>query len=108
MNQDQEKAMRKFAERMVKGYEAVHERDYQEALENLEPLVPLFHQEDKPNVKLLSYVAMAQLGAKKVDEFLSTCEELSKHEPKTKQEEQLKNRVDDMFDELMQVLNDHM
>lgn len=108
MNQGQEKAMRKFAERMLKGYEAVHERDYQEALENLEPLVPLFHQEEKPNIKLLSYVAMAQLGARKVDEFLSTCEELAKYEPNTKQEEQLKKRVDEMFDELMQVLNDQM
>lgn len=106
MNHDQEKAMRKFAERMKAGYQAVHQRNYQEALENLEPLVSLFHQEDKPNIKLLCYVAIAQIGAKKTERFLETCEELSKYPPSTEQEIALKQRVDEMFDELMSLLNE--
>lgn len=106
MKHEQEKAMRKFAERMTAGYQAVHQRDYQEAIESLEPLVPLFHQEDNPNLKLLCYVAIAQIGAKKTERFLETCEELAKYPPSTEQEKALKKRVDEMFDELMNLLNE--
>ncbi|WP_416151267.1 hypothetical protein ACM26V_09960 [Salipaludibacillus sp. HK11] len=101
MSEEQPKAIRKMADRIVKGYEAIHQKNYQEAKELLEPLVPLFHQEEKPNVTLLSYVSIAQIATKDIDSFLSTYEELKKYNPVTDKEISLVKRVDEMFQELM-------
>lgn len=105
MSEEQSKAIKKLADRIVKGYEMIHQKNYQEAKELLEPLVPLFHQEDKPNVTLLCYVSIAQIGTKDIDAFLKTYEELKKQSPKTKKEEALITRVDEMFHELMETIN---
>jgi hypothetical protein len=101
MSEEQSKAIRKMADRIVKGYEAVHQKNYQEGKELLEPLVPLFHQEDKPNVILLAYVSIAQIATKDIEVFLKTYEELKKYDSKTDKEAALINRVDEMFHELM-------
>lgn len=106
MDQQQNPAMKKMADRMVNGYKAVHNREYEKGKEELEPLMPMFHSEDNPNVKLLAYVSIAQLGTKDIDAFLSTYEELNKCTPNKVEEQKLKQRVDDMFDTLMESLND--
>ncbi|SER94628.1 hypothetical protein [Salipaludibacillus aurantiacus] len=105
MSDQQSKAVKKMADRIVKGYEAVHSKNYQEAKELLEPLVPLFHQEEKPNVTLLCYTSIAQLGSKDIDSFLQTYEELKNYTPSKKGEKDLVKRVDEMFEELMHAIN---
>ncbi|TVP86427.1 MAG: hypothetical protein EA344_03605 [Alkalicoccus sp.] len=99
-------AMNKLAQRVISGYEAVHAKDYAKAKQLLDPLVPMLHSETKPNIKLLSYSAIAQLGTKDVENFLETCEELKKYEPADDQEAALVQRVDDMFVMLMDTLNE--
>lgn len=101
MSKEQSKAIRKMADRIVKGYEAIHQKNYQEAKELLEPLVPLFHQDEKPNVTLLAYVSIAQIATKDIDSFLKTYEELKKFESTSEKEAALVQRVDEMFHELM-------
>ncbi|UTR15370.1 hypothetical protein MM221_01895 [Salipaludibacillus sp. LMS25] len=101
----QSKAIRKMADRIVKGYQAVHEKNYQEAKELLEPLLPLFHHEEKPNITLLSYTCIAQIGSKDIDAFLKSYEELKTFKPVTEKETALVQRVDDMFEELMSAIN---
>ncbi|WP_280769274.1 hypothetical protein [Salipaludibacillus daqingensis] len=101
MPEEQSKAIRKMADRIVKGYEAVHQKQYQEAKELLEPLLPLFHQEEKPNVTLLAYVSISQIATKDIDSFLQTYEELKKYDPESAKEAALVKRVDEMFEELM-------
>ncbi|PYZ97448.1 hypothetical protein CR205_02290 [Alteribacter lacisalsi] len=98
---EQNKALKSMAERVVKGYKAVHARDFQEAKELLEPLKPLLHQDDKPNVTFLVHLAMAQIGTASVEDFLATYEDIQKHEPKNEDEVKLKGRVDAAFEELM-------
>ncbi|PYZ93527.1 hypothetical protein CR194_10180 [Salipaludibacillus keqinensis] len=105
MAEEQSIAIKKMADRIVKGYEAVHKKNYQEAKELLEPLVPLFHQEEKPNVTLLCYVSIAQIATRDIDAYLGTYEELKKHEPKTDKEAALVKRVDEMFEELMKAID---
>jgi len=105
MLEEPSKAIRKMADRIVKGYEAIHEKNYQEAKELLEPLVPLFHQEEKPNVSLLAYVSIAQIATKDIEPFLKTYEELKKFDCKTDKESALVKRVDEMFEELMRTLD---
>ncbi|WP_257009878.1 hypothetical protein [Evansella halocellulosilytica] len=100
------KALEKMAKRVIEGYEAVHNKQYDEARETLEPILPFLHQEERPNVKFLSYLAIAQIGSKKIDEFLQTYEELQKFNGKNEKEERLKSRVDELFVELMESLNE--
>jgi hypothetical protein len=99
-------AMNKMAQRVINGYEAVHNKDYAKAKQLLEPLVPMLHSESKPNIKLLSYTAIAQIGTKDIETFLETCEELKKFEPADAREEALVQRVDEMFVVLMDTLNE--
>ncbi|WP_181186285.1 hypothetical protein [Alkalicoccus urumqiensis] len=101
----QEKAMNKMAGRVLDGYSSVKEGEFSKARQLLEPMVPMLHREEKPNIQLLSYTAIAQIGDKDVEAFLNTCETLRPLTPQTKKEEALKQRVDDMFVELMDVLN---
>ncbi|WP_078595293.1 hypothetical protein [Evansella clarkii] len=98
---EKNKAVQKMAQRVLEGYDAVHKREYQNAKKLLEPLRNFLHQETKPNVIFLSYLAIAQIGSKDVDEFLNTYEELQKFEPKNEKEAAIKKRVDEMFEELM-------
>ncbi|MBM7096248.1 MULTISPECIES: hypothetical protein [Alteribacter] len=98
------KALKSMADRVVNGYKAVHRKDFQEAKELLEPLKPLLHQEDKPNVTFLVHLSMAQIGTQSVEDFLATYEELQQCEPKNEEEAKLKKRVDETFEELMKSL----
>ncbi|UCZ51971.1 hypothetical protein LGQ02_14065 [Bacillus shivajii] len=100
------KALEKMAKRVIEGYEAVHEKKYDKARETLEPIKPFLHQEEQPNVKFLSYLAIAQIGSKAIDDFLKTYEELQTFKGKNDQEEKLKARVDEMFVELMEAMNE--
>ncbi|MBU9721804.1 MULTISPECIES: hypothetical protein [Bacillaceae] len=102
------KAIQKMADRVVEGYNAIHDKDYQKAKKLLDPIAPLFHQEDRPNVTFLSYLAIAQVGSKDIDSFLQTYEELQKHEPKNNKEQSLKKRVEEMFQELMNSIQDNL
>ncbi|GEL06769.1 hypothetical protein [Salisediminibacterium halotolerans] len=106
MTEQQNEAMKKMANRMIKGFNAVHDRDYEKGKEELEPLMPMFHSEDSPNVKLLAYISIAQLGTKDIDAFLATYEELNKFDPEKEEDKKLKKRVDEMFETLMESLND--
>ncbi|WP_246056146.1 hypothetical protein [Alteribacter natronophilus] len=101
---EQNKALKSMADRVVKGYKAVHSKDFEEAKELLEPLKPLLHQDDKPNVTFLVHLAMAQIGTAKVEDFLATYEELQQYEPKNEEEAKLKSRVDEAFEELMKTM----
>ncbi|MDQ0255419.1 aspartate-semialdehyde dehydrogenase [Evansella vedderi] len=100
MTQDN-KAINKMAQRVIEGYEAVHNKDFQRAKQLLEPISPLLHQEDKPNITFLCYLAISQIGSKDIDPFLDTYEELQKYEIKNNKEQALKDRVEEMFHELM-------
>lgn len=102
---DQRKAVEKMANRVLRGYAAVHEKNYDKAKQLLQPLKDFMHAEDRPNVAFLAYLTIAQIGSKDIDNFLLTYEELQKFPPKNEKEEQLKKRVDDLFFELMEVLN---
>lgn len=106
MSEQNKEAMTKLAKRVVEGYEEVHQKNYARAQQLLEPLVPMLHSETKPNIKLLAYSAIAQIGNKDVDHFLQTYEILKQQEPKTEQEETLVKRVDEMFETLMETLED--
>ncbi|MFC4735328.1 hypothetical protein ACFO4L_01905 [Bacillus daqingensis] len=95
-------AMEKLARRVTDGYEAVHEKNYARARQLLEPLVPMLHNESKPNVKLLAYTAIAQIGDRQVEAFLETYEQLKAQTPGDEREQALVTRVDDMFTVLME------
>ncbi|WP_246238155.1 hypothetical protein [Alkalicoccus luteus] len=95
-------AMEKLARRVTDGYEAVHEKKYSRARQLLEPLVPMLHSESKPNVKLLAYTAIAQIGDRQVEPFLETYEELKAQTPEDEREQALVTRVDEMFTVLME------
>ncbi|CAM3829235.1 hypothetical protein [Alkalicoccus chagannorensis] len=101
-----EKAVNKLAQRVLDGYEAVHQKEYSRARQLLEPMVPMLHTENKPNAKLLCYTAIAQIGDKDAEAFLSTMEHLKPLTPKDNQEKKLIERVDEMFQELMETLED--
>ncbi|MFA9555829.1 hypothetical protein ACERII_00780 [Evansella sp. AB-rgal1] len=105
---EQNKAIHKMAQRVMDGYEAVHNKQYDKGKQLLEPLLSFLHQEEKPNVTLLCYVAISQIGSKDIDNFLKTFEELQKHEPKNNKEAALKERVEKMFEELMGSLSDNL
>lgn len=104
MSQENKEAMTKLAQRVVEGYEEVHQKNYARAQQLLEPLVPMLHSETKPNVKLLAYSAIAQIGNKDVEHFLQTYEVLKLQNAQTDQEKALVKRVDDMFETLMDTL----
>lgn len=95
------KAINKMAQRVLEGYEAIHRKDYSRAKQLLEPISPLLHQEDKPNITFLCYLAIAQIGMKDIEAFLTTYEEIQKHGAKNNKEQALKDRVEEMFHELM-------
>lgn len=99
-------AMTKLAKRVVEGYEEVHNKNYERAQQLLEPLVPMLHSETKPNIKLLAYSAIAQIGAKDIDHFLQTYEVIKLQEPETEQEKALVQRVEEMFETLMESMNE--
>ncbi|SDN18753.1 hypothetical protein [Alkalicoccus daliensis] len=105
MSQNKE-AMTKLAKRVVEGYEEVHNKNYARAQQLLEPLVPMLHSETKPNIKLLAYSAIAQIGAKDVDHFLQTYEMIKLQKPSTSQEKALIKRVDELFETLMETMNE--
>ncbi|SDZ01269.1 hypothetical protein SAMN05421736_10578 [Evansella caseinilytica] len=102
----QNEAVKKMAQRVIRGYEMIHEKNYLKAKQLLEPIAPFLHQEDRPNITFLAYLAIGQIGSKDMDGFLQTYEELQKYKPGTKAETKLKNRVDDMFSEMLQSLAD--
>ncbi|ADU31175.1 hypothetical protein [Evansella cellulosilytica] len=102
----QNKAIKKMADRVVEGYEAIHQKNYGRAKQLLEPLRELLHQEDRPNITFLSYLAIAQIGTKDIENFLETFEELEKYDAKNVKEEKLKTRVAELFQELMESLGD--
>ncbi|QKS71778.1 hypothetical protein FLK61_34455 [Paenalkalicoccus suaedae] len=106
MKEEQVQAMQQLAKRVVKGYKEVHNKNYSEARKYLEPLVSMLHSETKPNVKLLSYTAIAQIGDRDIEGFLATYEELKRFDAETEEQVKLKERVDEMFTELMTVLQD--
>ncbi|MBU9713256.1 hypothetical protein [Evansella tamaricis] len=101
---EKNKGIQKMAERVVEGYNAIHDKDYQKGKKLLEPLAPLLHQAERPNVTFLCYLSIALIGSKDIDAFLSTYEELQRHKPNNKKELALKDRVDEMFHELMESL----
>ncbi|WP_096435753.1 hypothetical protein [Alteribacter populi] len=103
---EQNKALKSMADRVVNGYKAVHRKEFQEAIELLEPLKPMLHQPEKPNVTFLVHLSMAQIGTKDIEGFLSTYEELQGYEPKNDEEKKLKERVDGAFEELMKTMAD--
>ena len=103
---EKNKAVEKMAQRVLEGYDSIHNRDYHKGKKMLEPLKVFMHREERPNVTFLSYLAIAQIGCKDVENFLETYEELQKNPPANKKEEDIKTRVDEMFQELMETLND--
>ena len=103
---EKNKAVEKLAKRVLQGYEAVGNKDYTKAKQLLEPIRSFFHQEDRPNLTFLAYLAIAKIGSKDIEGFLSTYDELEKIAPKNKKEEKLKVREDELFNELMEAMND--
>ncbi|MDG5789154.1 hypothetical protein QA612_16980 [Evansella sp. AB-P1] len=103
---EENKAIEKMAKRVLDGYEAIHNKDFQKGKQLLEPLRSLLHQDDRPNVTFLAYLAISQIGSKDVDNFLNTYEELKRNKPKNDKEKALQTRVDEMFHELMEALKD--
>src|SRR5690554_222823 len=102
---DKNKAVEKMAQRVLNGYEAVHDKNYSKAKQLLEPLSSFMHREDRPNLTFIAYLALAQIGSKDIEGFLSSYEELQRLLPKNDKEEQLKVRVDELFNELMDAMN---
>lgn len=100
------KGIKKMADRVLEGYEAVHQKKYARGKQLLEPIAPLIHQEERPNVTFLCYLAIAQIGSKDLEQFLTTFEEIQKYDGKNDKEKALKYRVEEMFHEMMKTLGD--
>ncbi|MCD8510198.1 MAG: hypothetical protein LRY73_10220 [Bacillus sp. (in: Bacteria)] len=95
-----------MAERVLEGYDAVHNKNFGRGKQLLEPIAPLIHQEERPNLTFLCYLAMAQIGSQDIEQFLTTFEEIQKYDPKNSKEKALKDRVEEMFTEVVNTLGE--
>ncbi|MBB5174825.1 hypothetical protein [Texcoconibacillus texcoconensis] len=94
--------LRELAQKLTTGYKKVQEGNYEQGKEILEPLMPIFHRSDQPNMTLLVHYGFAQVGTGNVEGFLETYAEVKEISPANKREAQLKDQAKSLVNEVLE------
>lgn len=78
---------------------------YEEAKNTFDPYVQMMRQTSKRNYRLFFTYSLAQLYTADIDGFIETYSELQSVTPVTKEEEEMKKKLEETFLLLMEEMN---